>query len=68
MTIDEADLKADMHRAIQAWFDCPVTVRPSAFALGDRIRSIALPACAATTRTGEPDPRPPGVSGLARTP
>ena len=42
MTIDEADLKADMHRAIQAWFDCPLIKRPSAFALGERIRTIAL--------------------------
>lgn len=52
MTVDESDIKADMFRAIQAWFDCPAAVRPSAFALGDRIRILALPACAGTTRTG----------------
>lgn len=41
MTVDEAHIKADMSRAIQAWFDCPIERRPSAFALGKRIEEIA---------------------------
>jgi hypothetical protein len=52
MTVDEADLKAEMHSAIMVWFEQPIATRPSSFALRERIRNIALKADATTTMTG----------------